>query len=226
MGYPIPTAGAFKAQFSRDFPYAVTAYGASALLTIVAGVITVASVENAGVNYDQTPDVEVEDLIGSGAVITATVAQGKVSGLTVVNGGSDYSAGTRALISGGGGDETNNKRVTDADIVGAIFDAQFNVSQSLFDGEPQFQRALLYLSAHCLVQKLLAAGEGLASQFSWLITSKGAGDVNTGYAIPEKILKDPMLSMFSTTRYGMMYLQIISPLLIGNVQVSRRFTLP
>ena len=77
-----------------------------------------------------------------------------------------------------------------------------------------------------LVEKLLASGEGLVSQYNWLTASKSVGSLQESFQIPEKISKDPMLSSFSKTRYGAMYLQIISPLLIGACFTSYRQSLP
>jgi len=225
MSYSIPTVDNFKSQFPRDFPYAVPAWGAQGAAVVSGGVLTAVNLLSGGQGYKEPPVVAVKDATGAIAQVTATVAKGLVTGFTVVQGGSGYSAPQIAL-SGGAGDNSDLTRVTDNDISGAIFDAQYNVSQALFDSQAQFSRAFLYLAAHNLVEKLLAAGEGLASQYNWLTASKAVGSVQESFQIPERISKDPMLAAYSKTRYGALYLQIISPLLIGGVFTSYRRTLP
>ena len=164
--------------------------------------------------------------LGTGATATASIAGGQVTGFTVTNGGSNYGQPPIITITGGAGDPSDLSKVTDNDISGAIFDAQFNINQALFPTQQFFSRAFLYLAAHQLVEKLLAAQEGMGSQYSWLTVSKSIDSVTEGFQIPERIAQDPMLSHFSKTRYGAMYLQIISPQLIANVFVAFRETLP
>lgn len=151
MSFSIPTVADFKAQFSRDFPYAVTPQG---------------------------------------------------------------------------GDNSNPKKITDTDISGAILDAQFNVNEDLFSTQAFFSRAFLYLAAHQLVEKVKASMEGLASQYGWLTTGKSVADVSESFQIPDRISEDPLLANLSKTRYGAMYLQIVSPLLVGHVMALPRCTLP
>jgi len=228
--FTIPTVSDFKSQFSRDFPYAVPAYGASGIASInISGVVTSISLGAGGFGYATVPTVIVGAApgdLGTGATATASIAGGQVTGFTVTNGGSNYGQPPIITITGGAGDPSDLSKVTDNDISGAIFDAQFNINQALFPTQQFFSRAFLYLAAHQLVEKLLAAQEGMGSQYSWLTVSKSIDSVAEGFQIPERIAQDPMLSHFSKTRYGAMYLQIISPQLIGNVFVAFRETLP
>lgn len=230
MPFTIPTVSDFKSQFSRDFPYAVPAYGASGIASInISGVVTSISLGAGGFGYATVPTVIVGAApgdLGTGATATASIAGGQVTGFTVTNGGSNYGQPPIITITGGAGDPSDLSKVTDNDISGAIFDAQFNINQALFPTQQFFSRAFLYLAAHQLVEKLLAAQEGMGSQYSWLTISKGVDSVTEGFQIPERIAQDPMLSHFSKTRYGAMYLQIISPQLIANVFVAFRETLP
>lgn len=75
--------------------------------TVTAGVITAVSIDDAGYHYDAAPTVFVYDpaFTGSGASITVTVANGKITGTTIVSGGSGYSSGAfpylRPATSGG-----------------------------------------------------------------------------------------------------------------------------
>jgi len=228
--FTIPTVSDFKSQFSRDFPYAVPAYGASGIASInISGVVTSISLGAGGFGYATVPTVIVGAApgdLGTGATATASIAGGQVTGFTVTNGGSNYGQPPIITITGGAGDPSDLSKVTDNDISGAIFDAQFNINQALFPTQQFFSRAFLYLAAHQLVEKLLAAQEGMGSQYSWLTVSKSIDSVTEGFQIPERIAQDPMLSHFSKTRYGAIYLQIISPQLIANVFVAFRETLP
>lgn len=230
MPFTIPTVSDFKSQFSRDFPYAVPAYGASGIASInISGIVTSISLGAGGFGYATIPSVIVGAApgdLGTGATATASIAGGQVTGFTVTNGGSNYGQPPIITITGGAGDPSDLSKVTDNDINGAILDAQFNINQDLFPTQQSFSRAFLYLAAHQLVEKLLAAQEGMGSQYSWLTVSKSIDSVTEGFQIPERIAKDPMLSHFSKTRYGAMYLQIISPQLIANVFVAFRETLP
>lgn len=225
MGYSNPSVSQFKQQFSRDFPWAVPAWGAAGSVTRVNGVITAVAIVAAGVGYKSAPSVAVQDPTGTGATITATVTGGKLDTLVIGAGGTGYSNPT-LIFTGGTGDESDLNLVRDDDVQQAQADASFNVNQELFDSQPAWNRAFNYLTAHYLVEKLLAAGEGLASQYNWLTASKSVGDVSESFVIPDRIKDDPMLAAFSKTRYGAIYLSVISPLLIGNVATQFRQSLP
>lgn len=227
MAYPVPSIDEFKAQFRRDFPYSVPAFGAAGGIVVTAGAISSVAVLAGGYGYKTAPTVAVVDegVGGAGAQITATVASGKVTAFAVVAGGSGYVKPVLS-ISGGAGDDTNLDLVIDDDIRQAQADAGMNVNPDLFSNDVDWTRAFNYLTAHCLVEKLLAAGEGLASQYNWLTSSKTVGDVSESFEIPDQIKDSPFLAALSKTRYGALYLQIISPLLIGNVMTTFRQSLP
>ena len=225
MAFTTPTVDDFKAQFARDFPFAVPCYGAQGNITVTGGVIGPIGVAAGGIGYLQAPTVAVIDPTGSGAVVTATVANGVVTGFVVGNGGTGYTA-PQLVITGGAGSATDASRVTDADIAGAIVDASFNINQGLFDTQANWARAFLFYAAHCMVERLLAAGEGLRSRYSWLVNAKSVGDLAESYTIPENILQSAFLSSISKTRYGARYLEIISPLLVGNMMTNFRITPP
>lgn len=227
MSYGFPTVADFKSQFVRDFPYAVPAWGALGDITKVGGVITLVTVTAGGRGYADEPDVAVVDRNGpgAGATFSATVANGKVTAITVVAGGTGY-VDPVLVITGGAGDETNLELVTDDDIAGASIDAQFNINQCLFDTEAEFKRAFAYLQAHMLVEKIAAATQGLGSQYNWITVAKSVGNVSESYQVPASILESPMLAAFSRTRYGALYLQIIAPMLVGNMMTNFRQSLP
>lgn len=225
MAFTTPSVSDFKRQFARDFPFAVPAFGAAGSITVVAGVITAIGLSAPGQGYGSAPAVAVVDPTGGGAAVTATVANGGVTGFVVGAGGAGYT-NPSLLVSGGAGDNTDLTRITDDDVAGAIQDAAFNINQALFDTQANWSRAFCYYAAHCLVERLLAAGEGVRSQFSWLVNAKTVGDVSASFTIPTTILESPFLSLISKTRYGARYLEIIAPLLVGNMQTNFRITPP
>lgn len=226
MSYRFPTVDEFKAQFDRAFPFAVPAWGARAgAITVAGGIITAVAVAAGGQGYTKLPDLVLTATAGAGADIAPTIVAGKLSGFTVTAGGAGY-VGPSIALSGGAGDETDLKRVRDADIAQASMDAQFNVNQDLFEDQATFIRAFCYLQAHCLVEKVAADTQGLHSQYSWLTTAKAVGDVSESFQIPAFVAENTTLAAFSRTRYGAMYLQIICPMLVGNMTASFRQSLP
>jgi hypothetical protein len=227
--YSTPTVSDFKSQFPRDFPYAIAAYGAAAETFLTAGAVSSITVLAGGVGYAEAPTVVFTPQpgdTGSGASATATVANGQVTGFTAIVGGGGYLLPPLISFVGGDGDNTNLNRVTDDDLNGAIADAGFNVSPGLFGSQAQFSRAFLYLAAHQLIEKLLMAAAGVQSRYSWLTVSKAVAGVSESFKIPAVVADNPFLANISKTRYGAMYIQIVAPLLVGNVSVDCTYTNP
>ena len=123
-------------------------------------------------------------------------------------------------------DQTDKSMVRDADITIAFTQAAANFNVGLFANQATYAEASLLLTAHYLCQNLLASSQGLAGSAQWLTNSKAVGNVSEGFSIPERILRSPILSIYSRTLYGMTYLSIIAPLLVGNVQLVRGDTTP
>lgn len=107
--------------------------------------------------------------------------------------------------------------VMDSDITKALGTAGINFNEALWSSQSQFSQAFLYLAAHYLVESIKASSAGLSSQYSGNTISKGVGNVNEAYEIPEKVKASPFLAGLYTDRYGAMYVQLISPRLVGNV---------
>lgn len=230
MSFSIPSINDFKQQFVRDFPYAVPAFGAAATAALSGSTLGTVTVIGGGTGFTEAPTVVLTnqpgDLTGTGAEAEATVSQGAVSSIAVTASGTGYILPPLVSFTGGAGDDTNQDDVTDDDLEGAIFDAQFNVNPGIFASQAQFSRAFLYLAAHQLCEKLKMAAAGTQSQYSWLTKSKNVAGVGQSFEIPESISSIPFLAHMSTTRYGAMYLQIVSPLLVGNVGIAPAVTNP
>lgn len=112
---------------------------------------------------------------------------------------------------------TTDDKVKDSDIEKAFNECSFNFNQGLFSTQDEYTICFLYLSAHYLVMDLQASSQGIAGQFTWLQTSKTVGSVSESFGIPDRILKDPMLSYYSKTRYGAKYISLIMPRLTGQI---------
>jgi hypothetical protein len=118
------------------------------------------------------------------------------------------------------------EKVMDSDITAAISAAAFNINESLFDTEANYQLAYSYLAAHYIVVNLKNSGQGLNGNFNWLENSKSVGSVSQSFSIPEDILKNPMYAMLSKTSYGARYISMILPKLYGNMGIVAGWTQP
>jgi hypothetical protein len=228
VGYTIPTPAQFKQQFVRDFPYDVTGFGAVPVATLGAGgsIVSVANQNGqTGQGYVIGTPVSISDPTGSGASITvATIGPGGTALTYLVSSpGSNYSS---PVLSVSVGDDSVETKVTDVDIAGAIADAEYNMNEELFCDQATYTRAFLFLAAHSLVETMLCAVEGLASQYSWLTAAKSVDGVSQSFAVSERVREDPFLSALSTTRYGAKYLTIVLPFTVGHTTALIRQTNP
>lgn len=86
--------------------------------------------------------------------------------------------------------------------------------------------AYLYLTAHYLVQDIKMGQQGLSSFGEFMVTSKSVGSVSVSYGIPEKFLNNPNFSYFITTTFGLKYLSLTTPYLVGNMTTVQGCTTP
>lgn len=112
-----------------------------------------------------------------------------------------------------------NTSVLDSDIAKAMQMTNMNINQALFTSQSNYNIGYLLLSAHYLVMNLRASSQGINGQFAFLEQSKGVGAVNTSFAIPQRVLDNPDWSVLMKTNYGAQYLQILLPLLAGQMFV-------
>jgi hypothetical protein len=123
-------------------------------------------------------------------------------------------------------DEITPTGVCDADITKAFSEALANFNPSLFGDDATLLIAFLYLTAHYLCTDLQAAAQGANSTGIFPEVSKTVGSVSVTYHIPLWLTHDPVMSAFATTRYGMKYISIVRPLLVGGVAVFQGATTP
>lgn len=108
--------------------------------------------------------------------------------------------------------------VLDNDITKAFLEAKFSFNEGLVGGVcDEVLHVYYYLVAHYLVMDIQASQSGLANSGKFLVASKSAGSVSVSYSIPESYLKDPILSYYTKTDYGMKYLSVIMPKMVGNM---------
>lgn len=112
----------------------------------------------------------------------------------------------------------NNDYVYDADISRAFLEAQVVFNQGLFGSDAQIRMGYLYVTAHYLCLDLRAALAGIqGSGGSFPVSSRSVGSVSESYAIPERYTDDPLLALYTQTNYGMKYLSLVLPNLVGNM---------
>ncbi len=108
-----------------------------------------------------------------------------------------------------------NTSITDTDIANAYTLTNININPGLWATQANYTIGYLYLSAHYLVLNLRASSQGINGQFNWLEAGKGVGSVNSTFSIPQRVLDNPLWSMYTKTNYGMQYLQLLLPQLSG-----------
>lgn len=126
----------------------------------------------------------------------------------------------------GSGKET----VRDTDIQRALNEAVSVFNNDLWSSD-EIKFVYLYASAHFLVQNIQMAGGlsssskglGINSRGGGITQSKSVGQVSVSYGIPESILSDRTLNQFMRTEYGLRYLQLLGPRLVGNAYAVNGF---
>lgn len=107
--------------------------------------------------------------------------------------------------------------VQDADITNAFTDAKAMLNQGLFGDDDTIRAAYLYLSAHCLCLIIRQSQEGIDSPGILPVQSRGVGSVNESYQIPDAYRDSPILAQYTQTSYGLKYLNMAQPAMVGNM---------
>lgn len=110
--------------------------------------------------------------------------------------------------------------ILDADITKAFIEAKISFNEALIVDAGDcvnVKHAFYYLTAHYLVQDIQASLQGVASTGNHNVSARTVGSVSETYAIPEAYTKDPILNYYTKSSYGLKYLNIIYPQLIGNI---------
>lgn len=107
--------------------------------------------------------------------------------------------------------------VQDLDISNAFSDAQNLLNQALFGDATAIRTAYLLLSAHMLCNNIKAADSGANSGGTFPVSARSVGSVSETYLVPDDYKNDPLLATYTTTAYGMKYLQMVLPAIRGNM---------
>jgi hypothetical protein len=116
--------------------------------------------------------------------------------------------------------------VSDCDIEKAFKEAKIVFNQGLFSNDESIEIGYLYLTAHYLVNDLRAALAGLEGSAMFIVSSRSVGSVSESYDIPQAYKDNPLFTFYTTSSYGMKYLSLILPVMVGNVGVVAGTTRP
>lgn len=116
--------------------------------------------------------------------------------------------------------------VQDIDITRAFAEAMVTFNQALLTSNANIQMAFLYLAAHYLVNDFRAAMGGLSGSGAYPVSSRSVGSVSEAYSIPAEYLENPAYAYLAGSAYGMKYLSMLWPMLVGNVVAVQGWTHP
>lgn len=121
---------------------------------------------------------------------------------------------------------TEITQVSDVDISKAMVEAGMNFNEKLFDCVEEKKIIFSYLTAYYLVVDINNANTQGASNNGGLLTYRQVRNVAESFKVPKWVEESPMFSQFSQNGYGLKYLTMIYPYLIGNVGIVGGATLP
>lgn len=110
-----------------------------------------------------------------------------------------------------------NVAVLDGDIINSFNLVDISINPVLWAEQTSYQIAYGHLAAHFLVLNLRASSQGLNGQWNWAQNSKSVGPVSEAFSIPQRILDNPDFMAYTKTNYGAMYLNLVWPLLSGQM---------
>lgn len=107
--------------------------------------------------------------------------------------------------------------VLDQDITNAMAEAKVLFNQGLFGTADQIKLGFLYLTAHFLCNDLKASRMGILATAYFPLQSRSVGSVSESYGIPKSYLDNPIYSFYTGSAYGLKYLAMVLPKLVGNM---------
>jgi hypothetical protein len=114
-------------------------------------------------------------------------------------------------------DDSADNYVADADITEAFGEAGLVFNQALFTGDENIKRAYLFLAAHFLSIDLRNGLGGIGGVVGMPVTQRSVGSTSESYQVPQAYIDDPILAQYTSTGYGMKYLGMVMPRIVGNV---------
>ena len=122
--------------------------------------------------------------------------------------------------------ETTENYVSDKDIRKAWGEALISFNETLLGGCEEAKTAFLYLVAFYLSYDLSLVQTGAYGKIGFPATEVRVGSVSEGYYIPKVYLENPVLGFYAGNGFGLKYLNMVYPRLIGNVGVVAGWSLP
>lgn len=116
--------------------------------------------------------------------------------------------------------------VSDSDIKRAWGEALASFNLALGGDDNTTKLIFLYLVAFYLSYDLQLAAGGAYGQIIFPATSVTVGSVSESYYVPKVFLEDPVLAFYARNGFGLKYLNLIYPKLIGNAGVAFGWSLP
>lgn len=105
--------------------------------------------------------------------------------------------------------------IAEGSISRAFLEAKININPGIFTSDDALTIGFFYLVAHYLTLNIRAAASGIMGVGQQIVTSASVAGISESYGIPEDYLKNPYLNAFAKTEYGLRYLQMIIPNLVG-----------
>ena len=116
--------------------------------------------------------------------------------------------------------------VCDCDIERAFKEANTTFNDGLCGTDESAQLMFLYLAAFYLAYDLSVASGGAYGSVNFPATAVKVGSVSEQYYVPKAYLEDPILGFYARNGFGLKYLNMLYPRLVGNVGVVAGWSLP
>ena len=116
--------------------------------------------------------------------------------------------------------------VGDCDIDRAFKEANVTFNEGLCGTDESAQLMFLYLAAFYLAYDLAVAAGGAYGAVNFPATGVKVGSVSEEYYVPKAYLEDPILGFYARNGFGLKYLNMLYPRLVGNVGVVAGWSLP
>ncbi len=113
------------------------------------------------------------------------------------------------------------KGFLDFDVAIAMQAANNNFRPDIWDNQGEYNESYLNLSAHYLVLKQQADSQGVAGEYEWTTSSKGAAGISKGSAVPTPIMEGALQAALTKTIYGKRYWEMARPRLVGTFYIVK-----
>ena len=121
---------------------------------------------------------------------------------------------------------TEDGQVSDAEIARAMAEAGMNYNEAILTECESKKIIFAYLTAYYLVVDINNANTQGTSNNGGLLTYRQVRNVAESFKVPKWVEENPMFSQFAQNGYGLKYLTMIYPYLIGNIGIVGGATLP